>query len=173
MSTDITTLAAAWAANGYGTNTLGIRATDETDEFAWKKFNSGNAASNTPYISVTYNTKPGAATPLSPLTGAATNDTTPTLSAKAVDADGNTVRLTFEVWKSDGTAALQSGTSAYVASGATATWTPGTALAQGSYKWRAAVYDGQDWNGTWSAWQAFTVDTTKPGAPFVSSTDYP
>lgn len=173
VSTDITSLAAAWAANGNGTNTLGIRATDETDEFAWKKFNSGNAASNTPYISVTYNTKPGAAAPLSPLTGAATNDTTPTLSAKAVDADGNTVRLTFEVWKSDGTAALQSGTSAYVASGATATWTPGTALAQGSYKWRAAVYDGQDWNGTWSAWQTFTVDTTKPGAPFVSSTDYP
>ncbi|MFI8823834.1 DNRLRE domain-containing protein [Streptomyces sp. NPDC053431] len=173
VNTDITSLAAAWAANGNGTNTLGIRATDETDEYAWKKFNSGNAASNTPYIAVTYNTKPGAATPLAPLTGAATNDTTPTLSAKATDADGNTVRLTFEVWKSDGTAVLQSGTSVYVASGATATWTPGTALAPGSYKWRAAVYDGQDWNGTWSAWQSFTVDTTPPGAPFVSSTAYP
>ncbi|MEU7510957.1 DNRLRE domain-containing protein [Streptomyces sp. NPDC042898] len=173
VNTDITSLAAAWAANGYGTNTLGIRATDETDEFAWKKFNSGNATSGTPYLSVTYNTRPGAAAPLSPLTGAATNDTTPTLSAKAVDADGNTVRLTFEVWASAGAAALQSGTSAYVASGAAATWTPGTALAPGSYKWRAAVYDGQDWNGNWSAWQTFTVDTTKPGAPFVSSTDYP
>ncbi|WP_432061490.1 DNRLRE domain-containing protein [Streptomyces sp. S1] len=173
VNTDITSLTAAWAANGNGTNTLGIRATDETDEFAWKRFNSGNAASNTPYLSVTYNTKPGAATPLSPLTGAATNDTTPTLSGKAVDADGNTVQLKFEVWKSDGTAALQTGSSTFVASGATATWTPGTALAQGSYKWRAAVYDGQDWNGTWSAWQTFTVDTTKPGAPFVSSTDYP
>ncbi len=34
-------------------------------------------------------------------------------------------------------------------------------------------YDGQDWNGTWSAWQTFTVDTTRPGAPYVSSTDYP
>ncbi|MGW6395744.1 DNRLRE domain-containing protein [Streptomyces sp. NPDC055103] len=173
VTTDITSLAAAWAANGNGTNTLGIRATDETDEFAWKKFNSGNATSGAPYLSVTYNTRPGAAAPLSPLTGAATNDTTPTLSAKAVDADGNTVRLTFEVWASAGSAALQSGTSVYVASGATATWTPGTALAPGSYKWRAAVYDGQDWNGTWSAWQTFTVDTTKPGAPFVSSTTYP
>ncbi|MFF0476473.1 DNRLRE domain-containing protein [Streptomyces sp. NPDC004284] len=173
VSTDITSLAATWAANGGATNTLGIRATDETDEYAWKRFNSGNAASNTPYISVTYNTRPGAATPLSPLTGTATNDTTPTLSGKATDADGNTVRLTFEVWASNGTAALQSGTSTYVASGATATWTPGTALAPGSYKWRAAVYDGQDWNGTWSAWQNFTVDTTAPGAPFVSSTAYP
>ncbi|MFK4191364.1 DNRLRE domain-containing protein [Streptomyces sp. NPDC033754] len=172
-TTDITSLAAAWAGNGNGTNTLGIRATDESDEFAWKKFNSGNASSGTPYLSVTYNTRPGAAAPLSPLTGTATNDTTPTLSAKATDADGNTVRLTFEVWASAGAAALQSGTSVYVASGAAATWTPGTALAPGSYKWRAAVYDGQDWNGTWSAWQTFTVDTTKPGAPFVSSTDYP
>ncbi|MFJ7155461.1 DNRLRE domain-containing protein [Streptomyces sp. NPDC101118] len=173
VSTSITSLTAAWAANGNGTNTLGIRATDEADAYGWKRFNSGNAASNTPYISVTYNTKPGAATPLSPLTGAATNDTTPTLSGKAVDADGNTVRLTFEVWKSDGTAALQSGVSAYVASGAAATWTPGTALAEGAYKWRAAVYDGQDWNGTWSAWQNFTVDTTQPGAPFVTSSAYP
>ncbi|MFI8258235.1 DNRLRE domain-containing protein [Streptomyces filamentosus] len=173
VSQNITNLAAAWAANGNSSNAMGIKATDESDPYSWKRFNSGNAASNTPYISVTYNTKPGPATPLSPLTGAATNDTTPTLSGKAVDADGNTVQLKFEIWKSDGTAALQTGSSTFVASGATATWTPGTALAQGSYKWRAAVYDGQHWNGTWSAWQTFTVDTTKPGAPFVSSTDYP
>ncbi|MFF9147850.1 DNRLRE domain-containing protein [Streptomyces sp. NPDC014861] len=173
VSQNITSLAAAWAANGNSSNAMGIKATDESDPYSWKRFNSGNAASNTPYVSVTYNTKPGPATPLSPLTGAATNDTTPTLSGKAVDADGNTVQLKFEIWKSDGTAALQTGSSTFVASGATATWTPGTALAQGSYKWRAAVYDGQHWNGTWSAWQTFTVDTTKPGAPFVSSTDYP
>ncbi len=65
VSQDITSLAAAWASNGNATNTLGIRATDETDSYGWKRFNSGNAASNTPYMSVTYNTKPGAATPVS------------------------------------------------------------------------------------------------------------
>ncbi|MFG3496811.1 DNRLRE domain-containing protein [Streptomyces sp. NPDC047886] len=173
VSQDITSLAAAWAANGNGTNTLGIRATDEADPYGWKRFNSGNAASNTPYLSVTYNTKPSAATPVSPLSGAATNDTTPTITGKATDADGNTVQLTYEIWTSSGTAALQTGKSAYVASGANAPWTPTTALAQGSYKWRAAVYDGSTWNGTWSAWQTFTVDTTAPATTKTSSGDFP
>ncbi|MFE9439200.1 DNRLRE domain-containing protein [Streptomyces sp. NPDC006602] len=175
---DIDAIAQAWS-DGQANYGLRLAAVDEADSLTWRRYRSANYVSGShdpasePSLTVQYNTKPGAATPLSPLTGAATNDTTPTLSAKATDADGNTVQLTFEIWKSDGTAALQSGKSVYVASGAAATWTPGTALAQGSYKWRAAVYDGTDWNGTWSAWQTFTVDTTKPGAPFVSSTDYP
>ncbi|WP_236246931.1 DNRLRE domain-containing protein [Streptomyces sp. CC210A] len=173
VSQDITSLAAAWASNGNATNTLGIRATDETDSYGWKRFNSGNAASNTPYLSVTYNTKPGAATPVSPLSGTATNDTTPTITGKATDADGNTVQLTYEIWTSTGTTALQTGKSAYVASGANASWTPTTALAQGSYKWRAAVYDGSAWNGTWSAWQTFTVDTTAPATTQIASGDFP
>ncbi|GAA2748482.1 DNRLRE domain-containing protein [Kitasatospora cinereorecta] len=172
-NTDITSLAQAWAGNGNANNTLGIRATDETDEYAWKKFNSGNAASNTPYLSVTYNTKPNAATALSPLSGAVTNDATPTLTGKATDPDGNTVQLTYEIWAANGTAALQTGKSAFVASGSNAPWTPTTALAAGAYKWRAAVSDGLTSNGTWSAWQNFTVDTTAPAATTVSSGDFP
>ncbi|MFI5530534.1 DNRLRE domain-containing protein [Kitasatospora sp. NPDC051853] len=173
VNTDVTTLVQAWANNGNANNTLGIRATDETDEYAWKKFNSGNAASNTPYLSVTYNTKPGAATPISPLSGALTNDSTPTLTGKATDPDGNTVQLSYEIWAANGTAALQTGKSAFAASGTNAPWTPTTALAPGAYKWRAAVYDGLIWNGTWSAWQTFTVDTTAPGATTIGSADFP
>ncbi|MFF0549430.1 DNRLRE domain-containing protein [Streptomyces sp. NPDC004311] len=173
VSTDIKTLAQAWAGNGNSVNSLGIRAADEGDPFGWKKFNSGNAATNTPFMSVTYNTKPGQAVAMSPLTGATTNDTTPTLTGKATDADGNTVQLSYEIWTPTGTAALQSGKSAFAASGAGAPWTPATALAQGSYKWRAAVYDGTTWNGTWSPWQTFTVDTTAPTAPGVGSGDFP
>ncbi|MFE7134423.1 DNRLRE domain-containing protein [Streptomyces sp. NPDC057638] len=173
VSQDVKTLAQAWANNGNGTNTLGIRATDEADAYAWKRFNSGNAASNTPYLSVTYNTKPGVATPVSPLSGAATNDTTPTITGKGTDADGNTVQLSYEIWAANGTAALQTGKSAYVASGTNAPWTPTTALAPGAYKWRAATYDGSAWNGAWSAWQNITVDTTAPATTAISSTDFP
>lgn len=173
VNADVTSMAQSWANNGNGSNHLGIRATDETDPYGWKRFNSGNAASNTPYMSVTYNTKPGAATPISPLSGSATNDTTPTITGKATDADGNTVQLSYEIWASDGTAALQSGKSAFVGSGANAPWTPTSALAPGAYKWRAAVYDGSVWNGTWSAWQNFTVDTTAPGTTGIGSTDFP
>ncbi|MFF9340782.1 DNRLRE domain-containing protein [Streptomyces sp. NPDC014773] len=173
VNADVTSMAQSWASNGNGSNHLGIRATDETDPYGWKRFNSGNAASNTPYLSVTYNTKPGAATPVSPLSGTATNDATPTITGKATDADGNTVQLSYEIWTATGTAALQTGKSAFVASGANAPWTPTTALAPGAYKWRAAVYDGSVWNGTWSAWQNFTVDTTAPGTTAIASTAFP
>ncbi|EFG09293.1 phospholipase A2 [Streptomyces clavuligerus] len=173
VSADITTLAKDWAAKGSAENHIGLRAGDEKDEFGWKRFNSGNATSNTPYLSVTYNTKPGAASPVSPLSGTATADTTPTLTGKATDPDGNTVQLTYEIWTPTGTAAVQTGKSAYVASGSNAPWSPTTALAPGQYKWRAAVYDGTTWNGTWSAWQTFTVDTVKPGTTAVSSSAFP
>ncbi|MFB9439821.1 DNRLRE domain-containing protein [Streptomyces showdoensis] len=173
VTADVKTLAQAWADNGKGTNTLGIRATDESDAYGWKRFNSGNAASNTPYLSVTYNTKPGAATPVAPLSGSSTSDTLPTITGKATDSDGNTVQLSYEIWAANGSAALQTGKSAYVASGTDAPWTATTALAPGAYKWRAAVYDGTAWNGTWSAWQNFTVDTAAPAASAIASADFP
>ncbi|MFE4620243.1 DNRLRE domain-containing protein [Streptomyces sp. NPDC056747] len=174
VSQDLKNLAVAWAANGNATNAMGIRATDESDPYSWKRFNSGNAATNTPYVSVTYNTKPNLVTPVSPLSGTATNDTTPTITGKSTDPDGNTVQITYEIWTSSGTTALLSGTPTWwAASGANAPWTPTTALAPGTYKWRAKVYDGLAWNGTWSAWQNFTVDTTAPSKTLASSTDFP
>ncbi|MFJ7159473.1 phospholipase A2 [Streptomyces sp. NPDC101118] len=175
---EIDGIAADWAA---GQPNYGIRvaSANEADPLTWRRYRSANYvdgshnATYEPSLTVSYNTKPGAAVPVSPLTGASTNDTTPTLTGKATDADGNTVQLTYEIWAANGTAALQTGKSAYTASGSNAPWTPTTALAPGSYKWRAAVYDGNTWNGTWSAFQTFTVDTTKPATTAVSSTAFP
>ncbi|MEU9291770.1 DNRLRE domain-containing protein [Streptomyces sp. NPDC048275] len=171
VSTDIKSLAQIWADNGNATNHLGLRASDEADPYGWKRFNSGNAASNTPYVSVTYNSIPGVPTLISPADKGATNDTTPTLSAKALDGDGSQVTLDYEVWASNGTSALRSGSSASVASGATATWTP-SALAAGAYKWRTRSGDGSA-NSAWSAFRALTVDTTAPAKTAVSSGDFP
>ena len=171
VSTDIKSLAQIWANNGNATNHLGLQASDETDPYGWKRFNSGNAASNTPYVSVTYNSVPNVPTLITPADKGATNDTTPTLSAKALDGDGSQVTLDYEVWTSNGTSALQSGSSSSVASGATATWTP-TALAQGTYKWRSRSSDGSA-NSAWSAFRTLTVDTTAPATTTASSTDFP
>ncbi|MET9035290.1 DNRLRE domain-containing protein [Streptomyces mirabilis] len=171
VNADVTSMVQSWASNGNGANHLGLRASDESDPYGWKRFNSGNAASNTPYLSATYNSIPGVPTLISPADKGATNDTTPTLSAKALDGDGSQVTLDYEVWASNGTSAMQSGSSAAVASGATATWTP-TALPQGTYKWRARSGDGKA-NSTWSAFRTLTVDTTVPATTKVSSTDYP
>lgn len=150
---------------------MGIRATTESDPYSWKRFNSGNATTNTPYGSVTYNTTPNTATAVSPLSGTYTSDTTPTLSAKATDSDAQQLTLSFETWAADGTAALRSGTSAAVSSGAVATHTV-AALPPGAYKWRARAADGTD-IGAWSAWQTFTVDTTVPSTPAITSSSHP
>ncbi|MEU6930093.1 DNRLRE domain-containing protein [Streptomyces sp. NPDC046374] len=172
VSQDITDLAVAWAANGNAINAMGIKATNESDPNSWKKFNSGNAATNTPYVSVTYNTKPGVATPVAPANGAVTADTTPTLQGKATDADGNTVRLRFEVWNQNATTKVAGGDSAFIGPGSTGSWTSG-ALAPGVYKWRMSAYDGTDWNGIWSTWSTLTVDTSTPAAPSIVSAVYP
>ncbi|WP_240503037.1 DNRLRE domain-containing protein [Streptomyces prasinopilosus] len=171
VNIDATSLVKSWASNGNGTNHLGLRASDESDPYGWKRFNSGNAASNTPYLSVTYNSVPAVPTLVSPAAAAATNVTAPTLSAKALDGDGSQVKFDFEVWTPNGTSALRSGASGYVASGAQASWKP-PALPAGGYKWRARASDGSA-TSAWSAFRTLTVDTTAPATTKVSSTDFP
>ncbi|MFF9484514.1 DNRLRE domain-containing protein [Streptomyces sp. NPDC014676] len=176
VSWDIDGIVQAWA-DGQPNHGVRIAAVDETDPLTWRRYHSANQtdgshnAAYEPSLTVTYNSKPGTAAAVSPLTGAYISDTTPTLSAKATDADAQQLTLTFEVWTATGTAALQSGTSAAVASGAVATRTA-TALAPGDYKWRARASDGTD-TGAWSAWRTFTVDTTAPSAPAITSTSHP
>ncbi|WP_162467341.1 DNRLRE domain-containing protein [Streptomyces cavernae] len=171
VGADVTALVKTWAAKGNATNSVGLRASDESDPYGWKRFNSGNAASNTPYLSVTYNSIPNVPTLIAPADKAATNSTTPTLSAKALNGDGSQVKFDFEVWASNGTAALRTGSSGNVASGAQASWKP-AALPAGGYKWRARSSDGSA-NSAWSAFRALTVDTTAPAATKVSSADFP
>lgn len=176
MRWNVTDIAQAWA-NGETNQGLQVRAVDEQDSKSWRRFRSanyvdGSQGTTEPALSVTYNTKPGAASATSPAADTVTADTTPTLQAKAADADGNTVRLSFEVWNSAGTTKIASGTSAYVASGTAGSWTT-PALVSGAYKWRVNVYDGTDWNSTWSAWRNLTVDPSIPAAPTVTSTTYP
>ncbi|MER5901265.1 DNRLRE domain-containing protein [Streptomyces mirabilis] len=176
MRWNVKDIAQSWA-NGETNNGLQIRAVDEQDSKSWRRFRSANYVDGSqgptePALSITYNTKPGAASVVSPAADTVTADTTPTLQAKATDADGNTVRLNFEVWNSAGTTKVAAGTSAYVASGTAGSWTA-PALATGAYKWRVNVYDGTDWNSTWSAWRNLTVDTSVPAAPTVTSTTYP
>lgn len=176
VSWDVDGIVQAWA-DGQPNYGVRMAAVDETDPLTWRRYYSANQtdgshnAAYEPSLTVTYNTKPGTATAVSPLSGTYTSDTTPTLSAKAVDADAQQLTLTFEVWAANGTAALQSGTSGSVASGAVATHTAGT-LAAGDYKWRARASDGTD-SGAWSGWQTFTVDTTAPSAPAITSTSHP
>jgi RHS repeat-associated protein len=184
VSADLTGLIQAWADQAAGAVAIGIRATDETDKFGWKKFNSGNAASNIPRINITYNSYPNTPTNRStvPATACVTgasrpwiNTATPTLRAAVSDPDGGTVYGNFEVWPTGGSAAVWSGTSAAVTSGGVAAKTvaSGVLANGGTYSWQVRGYDGSLYSKAWTSWCEFTVDTTKPVAPGISSVDYP
>ncbi|MDJ0465325.1 DNRLRE domain-containing protein [Streptomyces sp. H27-C3] len=184
INADIDTLVQEWASAKATRGHMGLRATSETDTAQWKRVNSANAASNPPKLVVNYNYRPRTGTkqeagpPYFSYGGAYTvNTTTPTLRDTFVDANGDKVNGTFQIF--DNATNTQAGdviVSPYVPSGKVASVTvPATVLANGkTYKFRTSPYDGTSYNPGWSAWKTFTVDTSAPSAPTgITSTDYP
>ncbi|MGW6394144.1 DNRLRE domain-containing protein [Streptomyces sp. NPDC055103] len=180
VSQDLTTLASAWSGNGNATNTLGIKATDESDSYGWKRFHSGNSASYTPYMSVTYNTVPVAGSPTSATPGRTTagknwvTTTTPALKYTASDAETTTLRAKWELW--DGTTNVEvydPGTLTPVVNKTVLHTVPTGKLVNGrTYHFSGRVYDGNAWSN-WLPNYYFTVDTTKPATSAISSGDFP
>ncbi|MGW0955774.1 polymorphic toxin-type HINT domain-containing protein [Streptomyces sp. NPDC002545] len=184
INADITTLAQEWASAKATRGHMGIRASDESVMAQWKRVNSANAASNPPKLVVNYNYRPRTGTkqeagpPYFSYGGDyVVNTTTPTLRDTFVDADGDKVNGTFQIFDSATNAQVGNVlVSKYVPSGQVASVTvPAGVLAEGkTYKFRTSPYDGTHYNTGWSAWKTFTVDTKAPSAPTkIVSTDYP
>ncbi|MFM9615823.1 DNRLRE domain-containing protein [Streptomyces niveiscabiei] len=184
INANVTTLVQEWASAKATRGHLGIQATNESTSAGWKRVNSANAASNPPRLTVTYNYRPRTGTkqeagpPYFSYSGAyVVNTTTPTLRDTFVDANGDKVNGTFQIF--DNATDTQVGNvivSKYVPSGQVASVTvPSGVLTNGkTYKFRTNPYDGTHYNTGWSAWKTFTVDTTAPSSPTkVVSTDYP
>jgi RHS repeat-associated protein len=184
INADVSTLVQEWASAKAARSHMGLRASDENVTGQWKRVNSANAATNPPKLVVTYNYRPRTGTkqeagpPYFSYGGAYTvNTLTPTLRDTFVDADGDKVNGTFQVF--DNATNTQVGNvlvSKYVPSGQVASVTlPAGMLTDGkTYKFRTSPYDGNHYNVGWSAWKTFTVDTKAPSAPTkIASTDYP
>ncbi|GLW11300.1 hypothetical protein Misp01_64280 [Microtetraspora sp. NBRC 13810] len=182
-----TSIVTSAAAGRWADLTLGLRASNESDTFGWKKFR------NNPVLEITYNSRPnvpdqrsatvGASQGVPCATGAAApyvTTPTPTLRARVSDPDaarGQTVRAHFE-WHVTGGAKLGERVTAYVASGTPVTApVPAGAFADGArVSWRVRAQDGTATSGTgdWSPWCELIVDRTRPsGSPQVDSADYP
>jgi large repetitive protein len=180
VSIGIKNLAQSWADSGAEVNRLGIRAANESDPYGWKKFASSETA-NAPYVEFTYNRVPGK--PAVPTVAPAasynstlyTSDTTPKFTSKASDADGNTVKLTFEVHSSKTTSSSTlkaSCTTGNVSQGSNASCSPGTALADNAtYHVRARANDGFK-DGSWSDWTTFKMAAAAPAMPVISCPGY-
>ncbi|WP_214415931.1 phospholipase A2 [Sphaerisporangium fuscum] len=169
---DVTSALQGVMDSGGTTLTLMLKATSETDNYSWKRFE------NNPNISITYNTVPAtptaqSVTPCAVCTSpAVVGSARPTFKSAVSDPDGQALRADFEVWAPDHVTKLSSGSVSNVSSGATASWTPSANLANGTQHFRVRTYDGVDYSA-WSGWFVFTVDTAPPKPPAVDSTDYP
>ncbi|MBT2469656.1 RHS repeat-associated core domain-containing protein [Streptomyces sp. ISL-66] len=184
IDADVTSLVQSWASAKANASSMGLRASSEAVTTQWKRVNSANAAANPPKLVVTYNYRPRTGTkqeagpPFYSYGGAYTvNTLTPTLRDTFIDANGDKVDGTFQIF--DSATDTQVGNvlvSPFVGSGEVASVTvPAGVLAEGkTYKFRTSPYDGTSYNLGWSAWKTFTVDTKAPAAPVkVTSTDYP
>jgi hypothetical protein len=175
---NVTAGVATAAASNWTNLTLGLRATSETDTFAWKKF------ANNPTLIVDYNSVPSPPTGLSTdpglpcVTGAnrpVIPTATPTIRARLADPDaGQLVGARFEWWVTGGSKIGERVTTK-IASGSTHTATvpAGTFASGGTYSWRVRGEDGTDVS-SFAGWCEFTVDLNAPTSmPAVASATYP
>ncbi|MEV5894570.1 LamG-like jellyroll fold domain-containing protein [Nonomuraea fuscirosea] len=171
---DVTPQVVNAAAKNWPNVTIGLRATSETDVYAWKKFK------NNPSLVIEYNSLP--AVPVAadvwsdPGGPCVSGDDRPVIStpapklwAKLKDAD-NSVKGRFEWYNADGTkigeyvTALGSTGTAFSASIPTTLYADGQLI-----RWRVRAEDGKA-SSEWSPWCEATVDATAPGRePLVSS----
>ncbi len=194
---DATSAVAYSAVRDGATTTLGLRASDESDEGAWKQFAS--PADTKPVLSVTFVSAPktpalsslklahpSLACGVNLAAAVKIGVSAPTLSAVPLSADGSqaTLRPNFEVHRYDPDIAdplVSSGSSsAWTTSGKAGTWTSGALQDGQTYWFRARTQYEYSYNGTtgsmYSGWTAgcwFTIDTSAPPSPTVSSATYP
>ncbi|MFL6029265.1 MAG: Ig-like domain-containing protein [Gaiellaceae bacterium] len=89
---------------------------------------------------------------------------------------GDTGTVDFQICSSSAPAGaacaplVQSSTSASLAAGGTASWSP-TALADGTYHWQARAKDAAGNQSAWSATRSFQLDTSVPTVPATPSAD--
>lgn len=186
-SVAVTGLAQAFADTTPTSQGFGISAASETDNLGWKKFDSGNAATGKPTMTVAYNSypnTPGAAAIAggqynwyTDAAGAQTLYVTtahPVMRATVSDPDGGSVRALFSVlsgttsvWNQVPTPGVASGSQASIV---TADANAQTALVDGStYTSKVwandAVLSSKAAEPLWT----FIVDLTAPAAPIIAS----
>ncbi|NJP42546.1 LamG domain-containing protein [Actinacidiphila epipremni] len=174
--------------------TLGLKASDETDPYGWKRFT--DAAS----LRVQYNLppkqplmkdltmSPGSVCQTSPISV----NKWPQVTAKVFDPDGDRIGVQFAAawdagdglrrrWWSTGAEATVPASTTFKASGSQFSMTLPSAVPGNTGKslgWEARAWDGSEW-GPWSSAGDvqtdcyFRIDTSIPAGPGVSSSTFP
>ncbi|MEH0468159.1 hypothetical protein QA943_04750 [Streptomyces sp. B21-097] len=189
---NVTSRAVSAAAGSWSSMTLMVQSPNMNDATQWKQLAYGGGAT----LSVTYSYRPklknGTGTPAikpSIVSSGKTMTTThtPTLSARAVDPDlaggSELLRIEYNVYNSSGTLVHQGfgpnldskKRARYNTNGSD--WTT-PSLPDGTYTWKATAQNAAGYwagtgSGTWTKTQTFTVDTSAPPSPTVTSSQFP
>ncbi|MFD4601755.1 DNRLRE domain-containing protein [Streptomyces sp. NPDC058464] len=195
VSFDVKDAAVQAVDGGWDTLTLGLRAANESDQFAWKKFQADGG--DDPYVDLDYNRPPKEPTSLDmdpDLYCDTTADkdgkyvnvgkTAVTLYASASDPDGNLSKIHFDLWptgdadhpvvKTDIPVGDGGGSKARVH---TDEISPSKFVNGKTYSWQARAIDKRGSTST-NAPKGdipcrFTFDGAPPQSPKVTSTDFP
>ncbi|MFB9306216.1 SGNH hydrolase [Kibdelosporangium philippinense] len=165
-----------------GQITIGLRSANEgaQNQDHWNRF------ANNPAFAIRFAFPPGQATNkgVSRLVKcdnkSFTPDRFPTLYATAADNNAPPLNLLlyFHVWTGDGNTLLTTSPGIEIASGSTAAWQVSTDLGDGEYVFRVTVQNtggdgtGGLWNGSYSIWSPFRIQSTPPAFFGVKSPDY-
>ncbi|MGX4736003.1 LamG-like jellyroll fold domain-containing protein [Kitasatospora griseola] len=180
--------AANW---GWQTTTFGLKAQNESDLNGWKRFTDGA------YLQVQYNLRPNQIPNIDMSMSPGSEcrpqpvriNKVPQVTVRATDPDGEAIGVQFAAswdagdgmrrrWWSTGSEGTAPGSNAFKGSGSIFSWTLPADLPQGTQlSWEARAWDGASW-GDWSSEGDptacyFTLDTTAPQGPVITSPTYP
>ncbi|MEU9102458.1 DNRLRE domain-containing protein [Streptomyces sp. NPDC048361] len=170
-SADITKLAQTWSSEKAEVGSIALKAADESDTYAWKRFSSSEAPDQkqVPTLEVTYNYRPyngtnlQAGTPFLSQGGIfKVNSTTPTLRFSTVDTDGeDQITGTYEITDTaTGKVVSTVNAEPVPANSTSSVKVPAGKLVSGhTYSFRSTTYDGTHYATGWSDPVRFTVDT--------------
>ncbi|MER7224981.1 FG-GAP-like repeat-containing protein [Streptomyces rubradiris] len=191
LAFDVTSAAKDAASKKWSNITLGMRADNESDVYAWKKFDAHSAV-----LSTSYNTVPNPPTGLytSPDSGKNCGISTPytvlgntdvTLGGRFTDSDGGTVKAHFLLWPTghggaanevNSTVSTTSGTISKIVVSKTklaALLKDAGIAGTGTFTWYARAEDGSA-TSAFSSECHFQFDSTRPShPPTVTSTQFP
>ncbi|MEU8694109.1 DNRLRE domain-containing protein [Streptomyces sp. NPDC048665] len=172
VSADVTKLAQAWSSAKTEEGSIALKAADESDTYAWKRFSSSEASDQgqVPTLDVTYNYRPDngtnlqAGTPFLSQGGIfKVNSTTPILRFSADDHNGaDQVIGTYEITDTSTNKVVAMFNADPVPSNSTSSVrVPAGKLVSGrTYSFRTTTYDGTHYANGWSDPVRFTVDTS-------------
>ena len=171
-SNTLAALVQGWANGSLANNGIEIRADNESDPTAYKRFNSSDYGANPPSLSVTY-TPTLTVSAAGPEDGDTIDETSPAFFGTVTDPNGGTGFVDFRLMDSSCSTIIASGSGTTVSPGMDSLWTPpaSVSLTPGyQYGYEVQADNGAGYQSGWSSCATFSdYPTLSPTGPADSA----